>query len=103
MECVLHSHQDNCSKSPQSSHALYVRCREQAAREASSTAAIIDAQSVKSADKGGAWIDDAGKKIKGKKAACPGLLVLNRAHGGNDVARRKVLRALPRSAPRNSC
>ena len=35
-------------------HALYVRCREQAAREASPTAAIIDSQSVKSAEKGGA-------------------------------------------------
>jgi transposase len=30
-------------------HALYVRCREQAEREASPTAAIIDSQSVKSA------------------------------------------------------
>jgi transposase len=52
-------------------HALYVKCREQAAREASPTAAIIDAQSVKSAEKGGANIDphgyDAGKKVKGKK------------------------------------
>jgi len=52
-------------------HALYVKCREQEAREASPTAAIIDAQSVKSAEKGGAAIDphgyDAGKKIKGKK------------------------------------
>ena len=51
-------------------HALYVKCREQAAREASPTAAIIDAQSVKSAEKGGASIDphgyDAGKKVKGK-------------------------------------
>ena len=52
-------------------HALYVKCREQAGREASPTAAIIDSQSVKSAEKGGASIDppgyDAGKKIKGKK------------------------------------
>ena len=32
-------------------HALYVKCREQASREASPTAAIIDAQSVKSAEK----------------------------------------------------
>ncbi len=32
-------------------HALYVRCREQADREASPTAAIIDSQSVKSAKK----------------------------------------------------
>ena len=41
-------------------HALYVQCREQAGREASPTAAIIDSQSVKSAEKGGphrpAWL-----------------------------------------------
>ena len=35
-------------------HALYVRCRAQAGREASPTAAIIDSQSVKGAEKGGA-------------------------------------------------
>ncbi len=34
-------------------HALYVKCREQAERDASPTAAIIDSQSVKSAEKGG--------------------------------------------------
>jgi len=34
-------------------HALYVKCREMAQREASPTAAIIDSQSVKSAEKGG--------------------------------------------------
>ena len=34
-------------------HALYVKCREHAGREASPTAAIIDSQSVKSAEKGG--------------------------------------------------
>jgi transposase len=34
-------------------HALYMRCREQEQREASPTAAIIDSQSVKSAEKGG--------------------------------------------------
>ena len=33
--------------------ALYMKCREKAAREASPTAAIIDSQSVKSAKKGG--------------------------------------------------
>ena len=42
-----------------------------ALRQASPTAAIIDARSVKSAEKGGAHIDphgyDAGKKVKGKK------------------------------------
>jgi len=35
-------------------HALYVLCREQAARPASPTAAIIDSQSVKGGEKGGA-------------------------------------------------
>ena len=34
-------------------HTLYMLCREQADREASPTAAIIDSQSVKSAEKGG--------------------------------------------------
>jgi transposase len=34
-------------------HALYVQCREHAGCEASPTAAIIDSQSVKSAEKGG--------------------------------------------------
>lgn len=34
-------------------HELYVACREREAREASPTAAIIDSQSVKSAEKGG--------------------------------------------------
>ena len=34
-------------------HALYAQCREAASREASPTAAIIDSQSVKSAEKGG--------------------------------------------------
>jgi transposase len=34
-------------------HALYVKCREQASRDASPTVAIIDSQSVKSAEKGG--------------------------------------------------
>jgi len=34
-------------------HALYVKCREMAGREPSPTAATIDSQSVKSAEKGG--------------------------------------------------
>jgi transposase len=34
-------------------HALYVACREQTERDASPTAAVIDSQSVKSAEKGG--------------------------------------------------
>ena len=35
-------------------HALYVECREAVDREASPTACVIDSQSVKSAEKGGA-------------------------------------------------
>src|SRR4029077_4996218 len=34
-------------------HALYVKCREQALRKVSPTAAVIDSQSVKSTEKGG--------------------------------------------------
>ncbi len=56
-------------------HALYVQCRELVGREASPTAAVIDSQSVKSAEKGGGRIDpngyDAGKKIKGMKRHIP--------------------------------
>jgi hypothetical protein len=37
-------------------HTLYVLCRKQADRAASPTAAIIDSQSVKSAEKGGATL-----------------------------------------------
>ena len=35
-------------------HEIYLRCREQAGREASPTACVIDSQSVKGAEKGGA-------------------------------------------------
>lgn len=37
-------------------HALYEECREREEREASPTAAVIDSQSVKSAEKGGSTI-----------------------------------------------
>ncbi|MDR3734116.1 MAG: IS5 family transposase [Acidobacteriaceae bacterium] len=52
-------------------HELFVQVRELAGKKASPTAAIIDSQSVKAAEKGGAEIDeigyDAGKKVKGIK------------------------------------
>ena len=51
-------------------YALFVAVREQAGKEASPTAAIIDSQSVKGAEKGAADRPcgyDAGKKVKGKK------------------------------------
>jgi transposase len=72
-------------------HTLYVECRELAERQASPTAAIIDSQSVKSAEKGGPSIDphgyDAGKKIKGKKrhllVDTQGLLLLALVHSAD--------------------
>src|SRR5262245_20875984 len=71
-------------------HALYVECRERAEREASPTACIIDSQSVKSAEKGGACIDphgfDAGKLIKGKKRA------YSRRYAGSVAARHRSFR-----------
>ena len=71
-------------------HALYVQCRELAWRDASPTSAIIDSQSVKSAEKGGldrpTWFD-AGKKIKGKKrhvlVDTQGLLLHAVVHAAN--------------------
>jgi len=52
-------------------HALYVKTRELYEKEASPTVAIIDSQSVKAAERGGADLDpigyDAGKKVKGIK------------------------------------
>jgi transposase len=53
-------------------HALYVKCRELAGREASPTAAIIDSQSVKSAEKGGSAsirrVTMPGKRSRGRSA-----------------------------------
>jgi transposase len=55
-------------------HALYVQCREQAGREASPTAAIIDSQSVKSAEKGGPRLIRQGtiqaRRSKARSAIC---------------------------------
>jgi transposase len=50
-------------------HALYVKCREKAGRDPSPTAAIIDSQSVKSAEKGGrASIPTASTQARRSKA-----------------------------------
>ena len=49
-------------------HALYVACREQDGREASPTAAVIDSQSVKSAEKGGFTIRTATMRARRSKA-----------------------------------
>ena len=56
-------------------HALYVQCREQAGREASPTAAIIDSQSVKGAEKGALHRPVGlrrGQEGQGQEAPCPG-------------------------------
>ena len=63
-------------------HALYERCREKEQREARPTAAIIDSQSVKSAEKGGsrhrsdqsspqARLDDGANDTKSLKELAP--------------------------------
>jgi transposase len=55
-------------------HAFYVQCREQAGREASPTVAIIDSQSVKSAEKGGPRLIRLGtiqaRRSKARSAIC---------------------------------
>jgi len=46
-------------------HALYVKCRELAGREASPTAAIIDSQSVKGGEKGGSRLTRQAEPVLG--------------------------------------
>src|ERR1700676_2259805 len=60
-------------------HALYVECRERAEREASPTAAIIDSQSVKSAEKGGITTRTATMRAKRLKARSGTSLSTRRA------------------------
>ena len=60
--------------------ALSVRCREAASREASPTAAIIDSQSVKSAEKGGpASIRPATTRAKRSRARSGTFLSIRKA------------------------
>jgi len=61
-------------------YALYQKCREQAEREASPTACIIDSQSVKSAEKGG-----------------PALIPKAMMQGRKSVARSGIFWLMPRA------
>src|SRR6516225_9934182 len=75
-------------------HALYVACREQGEREASPTAAIVDSQSVKSAEKGGAAsIRMAMTRQKGQGQEAP----YSRRHAGFAAARHHSSCRYPRS------
>ena len=60
-------------------HVLYQRCREQAQREASPTVAIIDSQSVKSAEKGGITTRMATMRARRSKARSGTSLSTRRA------------------------
>ena len=73
-------------------HALFVQVREQAGKEASPTAAIIDSQSVKGAEKGGARRSAGlrrGQEGQGQQAAHPGR------HAGPAAERRDPSRRHP--------
>ncbi|MGH6795670.1 MAG: IS5 family transposase [Methylocella sp.] len=91
-------------------HALYVETRERAGREASPSAAIIDSQSGKAAQKGGSALDpqgfDAGKKVTGRTrhilVDTLGLLLSVAVHPANVQDRDgagEVLRTARRSFP----
>ena len=68
-------------------HTLLMADRERAGREASPTAAILDSQSVRTADQKGERGYDAGKKIKGRKrhilTDTDGRLLAIQVHGAN--------------------
>ena len=49
-------------------HALYVKCREAMGREASPVSAVIDSQSVKSAEKGGSMIRPVSMRARRSRA-----------------------------------
>jgi transposase len=79
-------------------HTLYVACREQGEREASPTAAIIDSQSVKSAEKGGrASIRMAMTRAKNQGKEAPS----SRRHDGFAASRHCSSRRYPGSLRRH--
>src|SRR5215469_4108782 len=75
-------------------HALYVERRERAEREASPTAAIIDSQSVKSAEKGGLHRS---ARVRGRQADQWQEAAYSRRYAGSVGARHRPCRRRPGS------
>jgi transposase len=83
-------------------HALFVQVRELSGKEASPTTAIVDSQSVKAAERGGARLDpigyDAGKKVKGIKrhilVDTLGMMLMGHVHPASVQDREGVIPVL---------
>ena len=69
-------------------HELYVKCREAVGREASPTAAVIDSQSVKSAEKGGR--QSIGRATTRERSDNEGVALRSRARSGTFSSIRKA-------------
>jgi len=80
-------------------YALYIECRERAERETSPTAAIIDSQSVKSAEKGGLAIRMAMMRARKSRAKT----AYSRRHTRPPDARHRACRGHPGSRWRRPC
>ena len=75
-------------------HALYIECREQAEREGSPTACIIDSQSVKSAKKGG---PHRSARLRCRQADQGQEAAYSRRYAGSVAARHRSFRRHPGS------
>jgi len=99
-------HWRNCGGWEQMHTALREEARRQSGRAAEPWAAIIDAQSVKTTDRGGEQGDEVGKKINGRKRQLLvdtlGLVFKAKVHAANIADRggaHLLLEPLPRGDP----